>query len=271
MSFPATTFDPARRLEVYFRIRRNGSKTFTFYDSDGAPYPISDKTFEFIVKTNSGDRTNQIRLTESDGISKTFNALVVTVDSDDTNIKEGEYYWELYISSTSKTWLSGKAFFHNGVFDGVGEESDEITIVDASNFIKQTTTDVPSASVLQLHTTNYEIIPAPGVGKYNKLISALHVLVYNSIAYTATNGPVIDFYYGSGRTFDAGLPTAGTFMTGSQNKVTSVTEAGGGLSSVNISDIENKAITARTTSDTAFWTLGNSVYRVIATYMVIDI
>lgn len=34
----AATFDPSRQLDLYFRVARAGSKTFTFVDSVAADY-----------------------------------------------------------------------------------------------------------------------------------------------------------------------------------------------------------------------------------------
>lgn len=119
MSIPAATSDPSRRLDIALRIKRIGTITFKVYDTNGAAYDIDSDTFELLIKTNQGERTNTIKLTEASGLSKLSNVITATFTASQTNIREGQYYWELYLSNRSKTWLSGYAYFHNGPFDGV--------------------------------------------------------------------------------------------------------------------------------------------------------
>lgn len=110
--------DPAYtgKITLNFRINRAGSVTFTFLDSAGAAYTVSDDEFELFVKKNPGNKKDVFSLlTSYGGYGLTFpaaNKLTATVTPDQTNIKEGEYYWELLNLTTNKTMLSGPANFY---------------------------------------------------------------------------------------------------------------------------------------------------------------
>lgn len=126
------TTDPSKRLDIYIRISRNGSFTFTFVDSSGSAYNVSDLDFELFIKQNPGSRKDVISLlTSYAGFGLTFptaNQITATFTDSITEVNQGEYYWELLVLDTNKTWLNGKAFFHNGEFDGV--DSSESIIID---------------------------------------------------------------------------------------------------------------------------------------------
>lgn len=145
-------------------------------------------------------------------------------------------------------------------------------LFNAAN-IRTVIVDIPSASVLQLHLTNYELIAAPGAGKYIYLLPyGLFQLVFNTVAYVRVNSAVLQFYYGFDRTISRGITAIGGFGDDTENTITNFAEpSGGGVSSISLSSITNKALTIRTTSDTAFYTTGNGVFRVIINYMIIDI
>jgi hypothetical protein len=141
---PATTIDPSRRLDLYFRIKRAGTKKFIFVDADGAPINISTHDYALYIKEYAGARTNTIALTIGSGMAvggAGSNELTATFTAVNTNVKEGEYYVELYKGLTSKTYTTGKAFAHNGVFDGVSNESETLTISDESDTVTITVTD----------------------------------------------------------------------------------------------------------------------------------
>jgi len=121
---PSSTFDPSRRLDLYFRINRAYTKDFVFVDADLADLDITGHTFTLIIKTNPGAISNVISLTLGFGLEFAVyetNVLTAEVTSAQTLIDEGEYYWELYVSDIQETWLNGKAYFHNGIFDGIDE------------------------------------------------------------------------------------------------------------------------------------------------------
>lgn len=119
------TFDPARELELFFRCNRNGSKDFVFLDSDGLPYSLIYEDVEFNIYRNQGDKKVLIQL----GVSYANNIVSTSITDDQSNINEGKYYWELYRPYLGKTWVTGYAHFHNGVFDGDDSDGESVSIV----------------------------------------------------------------------------------------------------------------------------------------------
>lgn len=133
---PATTIDPSRRLDFPFRLRRAGSKKFIFLDENGTAIDISGYGFVLNIKEYPGARTNVISLTVGSGLTvggAGNNELTASLTVANTSVQEQEYYWELYKGSTSKTYLNGLAPAHNGVFDGVSNDQDTLTITDGSS------------------------------------------------------------------------------------------------------------------------------------------
>lgn len=127
----AATFDPAKELTLYFRVARNGSLTFSFVDSDGNAYSLIYDDFELNIYKNQGDKKKLISLIVGSGISfPTASSLTVSITESQSNINEGEYYYELYRPDIGKTWLTGDAIFHNGKFDGVDNNA-TITITES--------------------------------------------------------------------------------------------------------------------------------------------
>lgn len=123
-----TALDPSKRLDIYLRINRLNEKTFVTLDENGDAYGLTYEEFQVIIKRYSGDKKNTVFLEIGSGISISGNLLTFTVTATQSNIPEGEYYWELYKNDDEQTWLSGKAFFHNGEFDGVSNDADSLTI-----------------------------------------------------------------------------------------------------------------------------------------------
>lgn len=113
----SASFDPSRRLDFNFRINRIGEKTLTFFGSDDLPFSLIYEDFEFFIKRYPGDKQSTISLGLGTGLSIDDNQLIITVTAIQSSITEGEYYYELYKPDDGQTWLSGKAFFHNGPFD----------------------------------------------------------------------------------------------------------------------------------------------------------
>ena len=147
----AATFDPSRQLDLYFRVNRVGSKTFNFVDSNGSAYTINGNTFQFILKDHLGNGI--FTLTSGNGLTIGTSSVTVAVTAAQTNIAPAGYVWELYLSNLEKTWLSGNAYFHTGVFDGVTSTS-SITIADADT-VTVTVTDslaVSGATQNQVNT-----------------------------------------------------------------------------------------------------------------------
>lgn len=131
------TFDPARELTLYFRCNRNGSLDFIFQYEDETAYSLIYEDIEFNLYQNQGDKKKVLNLTSGSGVSfPNTGTARVTLTASQTNINEGEYYFELYRPDLGKTWLCGNAIAHNGKFDGVtadstvtvSENGDQITI-----------------------------------------------------------------------------------------------------------------------------------------------
>jgi hypothetical protein len=90
------TFDPAQRLDLYFRKFRDGSKTFIFRNEDGSAYSLEGLEFE-------------IRGIEA-ALDALDNELEITVDGE-ANPRSDSDFWELICTTFGKTWLCGTAFF----------------------------------------------------------------------------------------------------------------------------------------------------------------
>lgn len=135
-SIPATTIDPSRRLDLPFRLKRAGNKKFIFLNSSGAGIDISTFGFQLNVKEYPGARSNIISLTIGSGLTisgSSNNELNASFTDSQTNVKEAQYYWELYKGLTAKTYLNGWAPGHNGIFDGVDNDTSSIIIDDNGN------------------------------------------------------------------------------------------------------------------------------------------
>lgn len=143
-------FNPAYKVDLYFRILRAGSKSFTFVDSNGSAIDISGYQFALYVKNNEGEKLNKIELAVGSGLTISGsgnNILSIALTTTNTALNEGEYYWELYKGSTSKTYLSGKAFAHNGKYDGKNTDASTVTVNDNGTAITITINDITSASI----------------------------------------------------------------------------------------------------------------------------
>ena len=96
--------------------------TFPVYNSDGAQVSLTYEDFEFRLKKFAGDRNTALTLTVGGGITLTGNEIIIRITTTQSNISEGEYYWELLQIDDNETWLNGKAIFHNGVFDAFNDD-----------------------------------------------------------------------------------------------------------------------------------------------------
>lgn len=146
----SSTLDPSKLLYLYFRKNRAGTKKFIFVDDDGNPFDISAIEFELFVTTNPGSREKLIELSIGDGLTvggASNNELTATITTTNTNLNQGEYYWELYRADTNKTWLNGKAFIHVGEFDGVTNTT-ELTISDGVDTVTITISDSVNAPLV---------------------------------------------------------------------------------------------------------------------------
>lgn len=156
----------------------------------------------------------------------------------------------------------------------ISPNGDPITLVISARgpvveVVKGISVSFDSSAVYTIHSANHEVIAAPGVGKYIKVISVIHTLIHNGITYVTNGGsPQMQLYYGDDRTLSTSFSTVGAFMSSSVSFMSYVV---GGTNSFTISGMENKAITARTTSDSQFWTEGNGTYKIKVSYMIVDI
>lgn len=112
--------DGAKQLKLSFRINRLQSITFLFTEN-GLDFPVgSPKTWQFFVKKYAGGKKNVISLTINNGITIPIyedNQLLCTFTAAQTNIEEGEYYWELLRTDTMQTLLNGNCTFTFGPQD----------------------------------------------------------------------------------------------------------------------------------------------------------
>ena len=95
------------------------TKNFIFKDFDPTTgiytdQDISGKTFSFFVKKNKGDRIKIFNLTNGNGITVpiySINEIRVSISAVQTNIEEGEYYFELRRTDLDKAKIAGLAYF----------------------------------------------------------------------------------------------------------------------------------------------------------------
>lgn len=105
--------DPATRLFLEFQINREALLEFEF-EKNCAPLDISTNTWELFIKRYPGDRKSVISLTFGNGLSIPIyeeSIIEAYFTPDQTNIQEGEYYWELMRTDQKLTFLCGIARF----------------------------------------------------------------------------------------------------------------------------------------------------------------
>lgn len=116
-----SSFDPAREIRIKFRINAWQSKTFEFLeDGSSTGVDITAWQWEFFIKKKAGNRNKIFSLTNNNGLSfpaYTTNELFVTVTAIQSNIEEGDYYWELRRRDIDRPWLNGIAHFDFGPQD----------------------------------------------------------------------------------------------------------------------------------------------------------
>ena len=132
----SVSFDPARKLTLYFRVARDGSKTLSFVDSNGAAKDVSSYSFDLKIKYRSSDSTNVIQFDDGDFTKPSVDKITIPMTVALSTVAPMEYYWQLDITlpdTSLHTWLTGNAIFHDGEFDGVTETTtitvDESTTV----------------------------------------------------------------------------------------------------------------------------------------------
>ena len=134
------TTDPAKELDIYFRINKDAGITLNFYDGNGSAYALSTYTFTLNFKLRKNESSNVLQLTEGSGITKSTSSLAIALTKTQSNLfREQNYYWELVRtkSSLEKSWLTGDAIFHLGKFDGVVNTS-SITVYEGWPYVNVT-------------------------------------------------------------------------------------------------------------------------------------
>jgi hypothetical protein len=96
------------KLDIKFQIGSVRTITFAFINVD-----ISAWTFEFYLKRFIGDRVKTLSLTLGSGLSIPIysESVLSSFTALNTNIEEGEYYWELRRMDINVPLLSGNAYF----------------------------------------------------------------------------------------------------------------------------------------------------------------
>lgn len=139
----AISFDPARKLTLYFRVARDGSKTFSFVDANGTAKDVSGYSFAFSFKYRASDSSNVFSIANGDLTRPSTDKITIPVSSTLTNVAPQEYYWQMDVTlpdTKVHTWLTGSAKFHNGEFDGVTESS-TITVDESGSAVTIAITD----------------------------------------------------------------------------------------------------------------------------------
>lgn len=107
-----TTFGGEGVLNLYKRIACQETISLTFKDDNGDPYIYPANNFTFIVKKNFGDKKNVFSLDSSSGLVLNSNVLEITINSSDSNLNEGPYYYQLLYSGQVR--INGVLTFYNG-------------------------------------------------------------------------------------------------------------------------------------------------------------
>jgi hypothetical protein len=140
------TFDPARECKLYFRCNRTGSKDIVVSYSDGSPYSFIYEEFEANIYKYEGERKVLIPLT----VSYNSNRLTISISKSQSNINQGEYYFELYNAYTDQTWIADICRFHNGRFDGVSNDSATLTVNTQGEVLSLTLEATPNNVIINI-------------------------------------------------------------------------------------------------------------------------
>jgi hypothetical protein len=127
--------NPSNILPLSFKINRQARIIFTL-TVDGASPNTTGWTWQLFIKRFAGDRLNVINLTLGNGLRYEVYSdtdLIADFSSAQTNIEEGEYYWELVRTDIERTWIEGKADFEfSKSTTETGTESSYTVNVDSS-------------------------------------------------------------------------------------------------------------------------------------------
>jgi len=208
------TFDPSKKIDLYFRVARDGSKTFSFVDSSSVGYNISGLTFSMVIYDRVGGNA-LLTLTEGSGLSKPDNfSLTVTVTDTQTALRPNNYFYVINrtdVSSLVKTWFSGTAHFHEGEFDGLNESTS--VVIDESGTAVTVTVNDTQDSYFQFNrqTDDYTLALSDNgkVVEMNKATANTLTVPPNSSVAFPIGSFVFVSQYGAGQT----TITAGSGVT----------------------------------------------------------
>jgi len=166
MANTTARFDPSIVVDVQFRVARDGSIVFEFYDSDGNAEDMYETEWEFILKKQAGVTANVLRLTTGLGnISVSGDndeKVTITLTAALSNIPAFNYYYELYRPDLKKTWFTGTCFVSNGAYnasvnqDFVTTSTDEQVVrvaLSSSGTPIRVNLGIPAYNLITLGTT----------------------------------------------------------------------------------------------------------------------
>jgi len=117
------TFDPARLLNLFFRVGRDSSRDFVFLDSAGDPLDLTGLTFTAYIQRYKEPILSKV-------LTVVGNVATWSITAAESNIRPQEYFWRMDVTQGAnvETWLTGKAQFHDGIFDGLSTTSETIQV-----------------------------------------------------------------------------------------------------------------------------------------------
>lgn len=113
------SFFKARLIPAKFFINTYQTETFSFTEN-GSAMDVTLYTWQLLVKRYPGDRTNVISLTLGNGLSfpaYTTDQVKAVFTAAQTDITEGEYYYELRRTDLIIPYINGPATFSIGNVD----------------------------------------------------------------------------------------------------------------------------------------------------------
>lgn len=116
----STSINGSGALPLYIQIKRDGTKEFIFVDQDEdgneTDHTVTGDSWELFIKRYAGDRDSQKVLsltTPSSGLSfRIYETNIIDADWTylQTDLPEGQYYWELYNITEKRTYISDKCY-----------------------------------------------------------------------------------------------------------------------------------------------------------------
>lgn len=207
-----TTSDPSKKIKWYFRINRDGLKTFLVFDNTGAAKVLTGYVPVINFKRREGE-ANFLQLAIGSGITSVAGGWAVALTKvQAATFREMTYFVELVITQggLERNWISGDAVFHNGRFDGVTTDSSSLTVYDDGGTVSISLTEssaggsgdvVGPASATSGNlavfsgTTGKLIADGGAVPSLTNISRGVPFLVSPSAANAITNQPLAETYY----------------------------------------------------------------------------